>query len=168
MRSSAGRAPGPTIVLDARMRRGGGDRYLTELCARLPAAGRASFRTVTRPAPFTPWGQWAVARECARAMADLLYGLHVEVRPSPRRRWCPSRRHPARVPGVDARRARRLVYRRTLDTALAGARRVIVPSEATAQALARHGSDVDRFASCLWVPGGSTTLSAQAWARGMR
>ncbi|HEX2192801.1 MAG TPA: glycosyltransferase family 1 protein [Acidimicrobiales bacterium] len=145
MRRSSEPAARPTIVLDARMRRGGGDRYVTELCAHLPATGQAALRLVTEPAPYRPWGLWAVARECARAGADLLHGLHVEVAPVAAPAVVTIHdvlplEFPASMPG----RARRRVYRRTLDTALARAWRVIVPSEATARAVVRHGADADR------------------------
>ncbi len=146
MSPSSEPAATPTIVLDARMRRGGGDRYATELCARLPATGHAAFRPVTKPAPYTPWGLWAVARECARAGADLLHGLHVEVAPVATPAVVTIHdliplEFPATMPG----RTHRWLYRRALDAALARAWRVIVPSEATAGALVRHGADADRM-----------------------
>jgi glycosyltransferase involved in cell wall biosynthesis len=135
------------------MARGDAYRYVNDLLACLPAAGHAALVPITsggrlRPwrAPFTPWGLRAVARETVRAGADLLHGLHLELAPVD----IPAvvTIHdviPLEFPASMPSRARREVYRRTLDSVLARARRVLVPSEATARALERHGADPARL-----------------------
>lgn len=145
------------VVVDVRIAGGGVGRYgrtlleglrraEPELTVRAVGPGRG-LRRLAR-APLTPWGRLAVRAVARRLSPDVLHGTHVELPPAV---GIPSvvtifdvipLVHPDSMPS----RARRREYRRLLDAALRRAERIVVPSEATATALRRHGVEAARLA----------------------
>jgi glycosyltransferase involved in cell wall biosynthesis len=136
----------PTVLLDARVDRGGVGRYAGHIQSGLEGLGDFHPVIISRARswldmPFTPWASVSVARAARTAGADLIHGLHLEI---PRSASLPRvvtihdvipLEHPASMPSA----LRRAIFKAILRRSISHADRVIVPSRATATDLVRHG-----------------------------
>lgn len=148
------------VLIDHRMHRGGVGRYGRDLIAGLRDLGRyelevegAAAGDGFRTSPFTPWGRRAVGAKARSIGADLIHGLHLELPEAPAIPKVVTihdvipMSHPASMPDP----GRRWVFRQILARSLRRAAVVIVPSAATAEALADRGADP---AKLVVVPNG--------------
>lgn len=134
------------VLLDLRFRHAGPGRYASELVAGLREAASLDLVVLeaagVRSRPFTPWGSWRTRAVARRERIDLVHGLHLELPGGPIPGVVTIQdvvplEHPASMPSA----VRRHAFAALLRASLRRAARTIVPSEATAAALARHGAD---------------------------
>jgi glycosyltransferase involved in cell wall biosynthesis len=143
--------------LDFRVDQAGPGRYGRELIAaikRLPEAPEilvfdrgSSFWSRLSRAPFTPWGRWNVYKTAKANSVGIIHGLHVEV---PKSNPIPAIATiqdliPLDYPRSMPNPARRSAYRAVVQSSMRIATRIIVPSEATASALIRHGCKPEKI-----------------------
>lgn len=130
---------------------GGAGRYARDLIAGLAELGgpfeyKVLGSSGVGTAAFTPWGRRSVGREARRWSADLIHGLHFEL-PRSKIPMVVTIQDliPIEFPDSMPSPARRRVFRKIIGQSLARASRVIVPSEATASAVIRHGGSAERI-----------------------